>query len=242
MMGRRYRQARVVFYVSSGLVGLFGQSSPAFGQSETEPSPPQSQSSIAREKLQAARRQRGIFLDNESGTLIGIEGYAGISTLSMSGKRWGRALTGGLLRTRVGHFEFGGAIDQSDYADGQWRSLGGFVGLYLPYVNWVDVDATAGFSVRRHENHDRRYGPHGATVSVPALTLQWGISERSNPYGLFGVRLGAALFAQVDVARKNASWNYEVENRIIAAGKTSFGGTTIGLLMHFGFDLAFRPN
>jgi hypothetical protein len=202
----------------------------------------QFQGSETRARLLAARKEHGILLDNNSGTSIGVEGYAGNSVLTMSERRRGHFLTGGLLRTRVGHFEFGGAVDQSDYADGKWRSVGGFIGLYFPYVNWVDIDATVGLAERRYVNHETRYGKNGAKVSVPSLSLQLGFSERSSDVALFGVRLGAAVFAQIDVARKGVAWDYQIQGKTYAAGTTYFGGTTVGLVMNLGFDLAFRPH
>lgn len=209
----------------------------ALGQTSQEPSSGANSSVYA--KLRSVRRSHEVFIDEGSGTSLGIEGYAGLSVLTASGSRRGHLVAGGLLRTRVKRFEFGGTFEQSDYSDGKWRSVGGYLGYFLPYVNWVDVDSSVGFAYRRYENHDRRYGSHGAVASVPSLTFRVGISERS-AHSIFALRLGAALFTQVDLTRKDVSWSYEIDGTVFGAGTTAFGGTTIGLMMNLGFDFAFR--
>jgi len=220
-------------------LGVLSLTSSALGQVATDLKDESVPRSTTQTRLLEARKPHGIHLDTESGTLIGIEGYAGLAVLAMSNTTRGHSVGGGILRARTGHFELGGVFEESDYSDGKSRTFGGFAGIFLPYVNWVDIDATVGFAFRRHENREKRYGAHGVKTTVPAFTLTLGISQRSNG-GIFAARLGAALFAQIDLARKNEPWDYKIRDRVVTAGETSFGGTTLGMVMNLGFDLSFR--
>jgi hypothetical protein len=240
MLVRMRRLVMTVAVTLSVLASLIQNPKVAYGQSTASPGTAESGTSTsAQAKLKEARRSHEIYLDQESGISIGVEGYSGISVLAASEKRRGHVVTGGLLRARVGRFELGGHVDESDYADGKWRSIGGFLGLYTPFVNWVDVDCSAGIAYRRYEIHELRYGKNGAIATVPSLTFRLGISERSGR-SLFALRLGAAAFAQVDVATKDIPWEYVWNDRVIASGTTNVGGTSVGIMINFGFDLAFR--
>jgi hypothetical protein len=238
MLVRMHRWVITVAITLSVLIALVENPKTAYGQSTDSPRTPESGPS-AQARLKEARRSHEIYLDKDSGISVGVEGYSGISVLVGSEKRRGHVVTGGLLRTRVGRFELGGNVDESDYADGKWRSIGGFAGLYSPFVNWVDVDCSVGFAYRRHEIHELRYGKNGAKATVPSLTFRLGISERIG-HSLFALRLGAAVFAQVDVATKDIPWEYVWNNRVIASGTTNLGGTSVGIMINLGFDLAFR--
>jgi hypothetical protein len=69
--------------------------------------------------------------------------------------------------------------------------------------------------------------------------LRFGVSDRSSER-IFAARLGAALVAQIDVAEKNAHWEYQLQGRTVLEGNTTFGGISIGMVMSLGFDLSFR--
>ncbi len=185
-------------------------------------------------------RITGIHLDLKSGWSVGLEGYAGLTTFSNSEGTKGRAITGGLTRVRWQYVEIGAAVEASDYDRDRWRKFGGFAGAYFPFTNWVDIDATLGLGMRNYATSDLRYGPSGAAVSVPSLTLRLGLSDR--PFStLIGPRIGAALLVGVDLSRRDVAWSYEVAGMTIE-GVTRFGGITAGLVMNFGFDVAVRED
>jgi hypothetical protein len=182
-----------------------------------------------------------IHLDTKSGWSAGLEGYAGLTTLSTDGGTKGHALAGGITRGRFSYVELGAALEVSDNAGERWRSLGGFAGAYLPFTNWVDIDATIGFGMRTYVSTDRSYGPTGTSVSVPALMLRLGVSDRVVE-GLVGPRLGAALLVGFDLKHGNVDWSYTIPGEARFTGTSQFGGITAGLVMTLGFDVALRTD
>ncbi|MGC4067561.1 MAG: hypothetical protein QM784_23530 [Polyangiaceae bacterium] len=189
-------------------------------------------------RLREEHRVRGIHLEQAPGGAVGIDGYSGIGMLAMDGRRVGHAYYGGLLRASYGYFELGGQLERSDRTKEQWSYVGGFAGAHLPYTNWVDVHSTVGIGIRSFDNDDRRYGPSGAKVSVPSLAFRLAITDRSTETG-FAACLGAAFFAQFDLARHSVPWEYRIRDVVISQGQTVFGGLTVGLMMSLGLDLAF---
>jgi len=190
----------------------------------------------------ASHRQHritGIHLDIQSGWSIGLEGHAGLTTLSTMERTKGHANFGGLTRFRWRYFELGAGVEASDYSDERWRSLGGFLGAYLPFTNWIDIDASLGLAMRNYVSSDTRYGSNGASVQTPALTLRLGISDRPLEH-LISPRLGAALLLGIDLKQRDVTWIYEVPGTSPITGTTSFGGLTAGLVVNLGFDLAQR--
>jgi len=188
---------------------------------------------------QAPRRLTGVHIDRHSGWSVGLEGYAGLTTLSTSEGTRGHALAGGISRARFGYLELGGVFEVSDEAGERWRHFGGFAGGYLPLTNWVDFDATLGVVGRNYVSTDKRYGPSGLSVQVPALTLRLGLSDRTTE-GLIGPRLGAALLFSFDLKHRDVPWSYNLLDASSIGGATRFGGVTAGLVMSFGFDVAVR--
>jgi hypothetical protein len=211
---------------------LFGASSAAADEvtlSEAVPAQP----------VQHLPRITGIHLDHQTGWSLGLEGYAGLTTLSTAEGTKGHAIAGGVSRFRLRFFEIGAGIESSDYYEERWRTLGGFIGAYLPFTNWVDIDANVGLAIRNYTSSDTRYGPTGAQLRVPALTLRLGLSDR--PLGrLISPRLGAALLFGFDLKQRDVAWTYEVPSMEPITGVSKFGGITAGIVMSFGFDLAFR--
>lgn len=193
--------------------------------------------------LTVHRRHRitGIHLDLQSGWSLALEGYAGLTTYSTSERTKGHAITGGWSRLRWQYFQFGAGVEASDYADERWRSLGGFIGAYLPFTNWVDLDVTVGLASRNYVSSDTRYGPSGASVKIPALTLRLGLSDRPLER-LISPRLGAALIFGFDLKPRDVNWKFEVPGMEPIVGTNRFGGFTAGLVMSFGLDLGFRDD
>jgi hypothetical protein len=188
-----------------------------------------------------SRRPRivGIHLDDDARWSIGMQGYAGLTTLAGAESIKGHALAGGASQVRIRNFQLGGAIEVSDYAGERWRSLGGFVGAFVPFTNWVDIEANLGFAVRSYVSQDTRYGRGGTNARLPELTAYFGITDRLLD-GLIGPRMGAGLLLGIDLARRDISWSYRSDGKEISAGSTTFGGTSIGLVMNLGFDVAVR--
>lgn len=185
------------------------------------------------------RRIEGIHFDPHPGWSVGLEAFAGLSTLTTSERTKGHALAGGVSRVRFDVFEIGGMIDSSDLVDERWRSVGGFVGAFLPYTNWVDFDATVGVSARNWISKDTRYGAGGASVRVPTLNFRFGVSDRTSE-GLLSPRLSAALLVAVDMKHRDMPWSYTIRNVETLTGTTPFGGTTIAIVAGFGFDVGKR--
>jgi hypothetical protein len=184
-------------------------------------------------------RITGIHLDTQTGWSLGLEGYAGLATLSTNEGTKGHALVGGLSRARIGFAEIGAGLELSDDAGERWRTFGGSVGAYLPFTNWVDIDATLGLALRSYVSSDGRYGPTGATARTPALTMRLGVSDRTVE-GLIGPRLGAALLVGIDLKHPDVTWSYGVPGKTPVVGVSHFGGVTAALVVSFGFDLALR--
>jgi hypothetical protein len=197
--------------------------------------------SIPRQPVRSTPELAEIQLDTKSGWSVGLEGYAGLTTLSANGGTKGHALAGGITRGRFGHVELGADLELSDNAGERWRTLGGFAGAYLPFTNWVDIDATIGLALRTYVSTDRSYGPIGTSVSVPALTMRLGVSDRVIE-GLVGPRLGAALLFGFDLKHKDIDWAYTIPGQARYTGTSHFGGITAGLVMTFGFDVGLRTD
>jgi hypothetical protein len=197
--------------------------------------------SIGAQPVRPTLKLADIGLDKRSGWSVGLEGYAGLTTLSANGGTKGHALAGGITRGRFSFVELGAGLEVSDNAGERWRSLGGFAGAYLPFTNWVDIDATIGFALRTYVSTDRSYGPAGTSVTVPALTLRLGVSDRVIE-GLVGPRLGAALLVGFDLKHSDVEWSYAIPGETRFQGTSHFGGITAGLVMTFGFDVALRTD
>jgi hypothetical protein len=181
----------------------------------------------------------GYHLKAHPGWSLGIESYAGLGVLSATEGSRGHALAGGLSRLRIGYLEAGAGLQVSDLAVVRWRQAGGFIGAFLPLVNWVDIDATIGLAQRTYLNADDRYGPGGLDLKTPAITFRLGFSDRVIDEQ-FGLRLGAALLFDADLKRKEAPWSYVVPGQETVTGTTHVGGFSTALVVTLGFDVAFR--
>jgi hypothetical protein len=122
----------------------------------------------------------GIALQPAPGFSLGLAAYGGLALLVTRDTNRPHALAGVLSRARYGYAEIGAVIELSDRAPDEWRSVGGFVGAWLPYRNWVDFELAAGLAYRRYLSTDHRYGAAGYEVQSPALTLRLGLSDRSS--------------------------------------------------------------
>jgi hypothetical protein len=181
----------------------------------------------------------GYHLKSSPGISLGLESYAGLAVMADSDGSRGHAITGGLSRLRINYLELGAGLQVSDLALVRWRQVGGFVGAYLPLVNWVDVDTTVGLSQRTYLNGDERYGPGGLDLRSPTLNFRLGFSDRLIDEQL-GFRLGAALLVDVDFKHQHASWQYAQQGQETVTGATSAGGYSVGLVVCLGFDVMLR--
>ena len=181
----------------------------------------------------------GYHLKSSPGISIGLESYAGLAVMSDSDASRGHAIAGGLSRLRISNLEMGAGLEVSDLALVRWRQVGGFIGAYLPLVNWVDVDATMGLAQRVYLNGDDRYGPGGLDLRSPTLTFRLGFSNRLIDEQL-GLRLGAAVLVDADLKHQQASWQYVQQGQPTVGGTTSAGGYSVGLAVCVGFDVMLR--
>jgi hypothetical protein len=183
----------------------------------------------------------GIHLDPSMHMAFGLEGYTGPSVMHQREGFIGQWGAGGLARGTISVVQFGYALESASGLRRGWESAVFFAGAWLPFTNWVDIEATAGFGSRRHENLDTRLGPNGAAVRSPMGMLRLGISDRSGA-GLFGARVGAALITALDFQPKNVPWTYQVSETRSTGGTMGFGGFSATIVFNIGFDvLILRP-
>src|SRR5512145_2964383 len=79
-----------------------------------------------------SRPATGIRVDTHSGWSVGLEGYTGMGTLFTAEGTKGHVIAGGVSRLRISYVEAGGVLEISDESTERWRSIGGFLGAYLP--------------------------------------------------------------------------------------------------------------
>jgi hypothetical protein len=172
------------------------------------------------------------------GLALGVEAYGGNAVLVTSDDNRAHVHGGGQLRIRYSHFLLGGAAEISEINTERWRSLGGFVGAWLPCYRWVDFEATAGIAIRRLQNADERYGQGGYDVTTPALTLRFGLSDPTSERRLRG-RIGFALTAAIDLSRPHVAWQYPLHpgpEALVTRGSVEPGGLTIGFVLTVGLE------
>jgi hypothetical protein len=189
------------------------------------------------------------ILSASPGPAVALAGYAGIALLVGAGDTRARSVVGGIASVRFRYFQAGGSLELSDSGradalnealEESWRTYQAFVGAWLPYERWIDVDAAVGFASRNYSNPDPIYGSNGFDFSGPALTWWFGISDRSGE-GRFGARLGAALLGTVDLRPRSLPF----ERRYLTAdggievtrGTTDVGGVSFALVVTGGFEL-----
>ncbi len=186
----------------------------------------------------ARARVQGQYLNPQPGWSMGLGVYAGLTVLTNSGGERAHGVLGGISRARVGYLQLGGAMELSDDTGDRWRQVGGFAGVFLPFTNWVDLEATAGLSYRTHLDSDERFGAGGYRIGGPAINLRVGVSDRSTEK-LLGVRVGGELFCGIDLKRQQASFRYEgVDGSKAVTGSSEVGGVSIGIAISTGFDFA----
>jgi hypothetical protein len=170
----------------------------------------------------------------------GLDGVVGLAMPAESDTQSAHAFAGGLARVHWTYIEIGGAYVATDVSSDEWRSVEGFVGAWLPFHRWVDVEAAGGVARRTYSSSDTRYGPNGFSVANTALTLRVGASARTSE-GWLGARAGGAIVAALDVGRENLRWSYElgsVENPRVIEGRSPIGGFTLALQLSLGLDVS----
>lgn len=181
--------------------------------------------------------------DTAPGWSIGLDGYAGLAVLSSEEGGAAHAFFGGISRFQLSYFQIGASLESSDGADDKWRSIGAFVGAFVPFRHWVDFELAAGLAARTYRNESRRYGSDGFEATSPALTLRAGFSDRAVD-DLFGVRLGGHIAAAIDLEHHSRPWRYVVETdafREVVTGESQIGGVSVGLALTAGFDIGRKP-
>jgi len=187
-----------------------------------------------------------IYFEDHPGYGIAVELRGGIGLLARSEARGAFAFGGGLLRGHYNYFEFGGFYDQGDDAPsgGSFSHVGGLLGAWLPYHNWVDFEVALGFGVRRYDDPDPRYGPNGYELSTAALSLVAGVSDRSSS-GNLGGRIGGQIILTNDLTQRDQPWKlYEQNNSgevVETTGTTHVGGFSIALAVTLGLDYGEAP-
>lgn len=181
--------------------------------------------------------------DRSPGWSIGLDAYAGLAVLSTGDGGVAHGFVGGISRFQLSYFQIGASLESSDGEDDKWRSIGGFVGAFIPFKHWVDFEFAAGLSARTYRNDSRRYGADGYEATSPSLTLRAGVSDRAVD-DLFGIRLGGHLTAGIDLERHTRPWRYVVETEEVSqvvTGESEVGGISVGLAITAGFDIGRKP-
>ena len=157
-----------------------------------------------------------IHIDRARGTSVSLGPYGGLALHDTARGGVAHLFVGAVGRVRINYVELGGNLEISDRVQESWRLLGGFVGGYIPFENWVDLELAVGAGLRHYLNPDQRYGSGGFDVKVPVITLRAGFSDRLGQ-GVFGVRLGGELLFGFDLKRENATWTYSYTDLTDAA-------------------------
>jgi hypothetical protein len=183
-----------------------------------------------------------IGLEDEPGWSIGVDAYAGLSTLFGTDTRGAYSLAGGILRGRFRYYEGGVYYEATDTLSGggDWQNVGGFAGAWLPYRNWVDFEIAARLGARRYSDDDLRFGPSGYELWSPTLGLVLGVSDRASK-GRWGGRIGSQLVATYDLKQRDRPWELSSVDpdtgvQSVASGKSHVGGFSIQLVVTLGFD------
>jgi hypothetical protein len=174
---------------------------------------------------------------------VSLGPYGGLALHDTARGGVAHLFAGAVGRLRINYVELGGNIEVSDRVQESWRLLGGFVGGYIPFENWVDLELAVGAGLRHYLNPDQRYGTGGFDVKVPAITLRAGFSDRLGE-GIFGLRLGGEILFGFDLKREKATWTYSYtdvsDSSQIMTGTTKVGGTSIGIAVSAVLDVAPR--
>lgn len=201
---------------------------------------PADQSELERPRAIAKRSFR---VDKQRSLSISLGPYAGLGLHETAHGSVAHLFAGGIGRLRINFVELGATLEVSDRVQESWRTIGGFVGGYVPFENWVDLEFAVGAGVRHYRNPDPRYGPDGYEAKVPVLTMRAGFSDRLGAK-VFGLRLGGELLLGIDLKREKASWSYSYttdnDPTTSVTGVTTIGGTSIGIAVSAVLDVAPR--
>lgn len=183
-----------------------------------------------------------ITFEDNPGWSFGIDAYAGLSTLLGTDTRGAYSLVGGTMRGRYRYYAAGAYYEATDSlaAGGDWQNVGGFVGAWLPYRNWVDFEIAARIGGRGYSDSDLRFGPSGYKLWSPALGLALGVSDRAGS-GRWGGRIGSQLVMTYDLKQRDRAWRLSSRNpttgaESVAAGTSHIGGFSVQLSVTLGFD------
>jgi hypothetical protein len=184
-----------------------------------------------------------ITFDDRPGWSAGIDGYVGLSTLLGTDTRGAYSLAGALFRARYRYYALGAFFEATDTlaGGGQWQSVGGFAGAWLPYKNWVDFEVALRMGGRKFTDRDSRFGPSGYSYGGSALGVALGVSDRA-VQGRWGGRVGASLVGTYDLKQRDRPWRFETvdpETGMVRAttGQSHVGGFSVALHVTIGLDL-----
>lgn len=181
---------------------------------------------------------------------VALNGVGGISAQRTSADWRAHGFGGAELRVRYLYVQAGGFMDRSDSGESRafrettqehYQTVAGFVGAWLPFQDWVSVDASVGFGKRRFRNPISLYGPHGLDETTNVLTFRFGISDRSSATALFAATFGGALVASVDLNPRQVMWRRTFLLPGGGIGETTgtipVGGWSVGLLVTLGVEV-----
>lgn len=179
----------------------------------------------------------------------GLEGYCGIMNQWVSGGERTHGFAGGELYLRYLYAQAGPFIELTDSGEAsgllesrqeQFRTVGGFVGAWLPIDHFVDVNASIGYGTRLYLNPSEIYGASGLSERTNVLELRLGVSDRALGR-VIGARIGAAIVGTADLDPRGARWHrtYLLEGGGVGetVGTTAIGGITVGLLVSAALEL-----
>jgi hypothetical protein len=182
-----------------------------------------------------------IYFERDAGWAVELAARGGFGGMARSDARNFFAFGGGLLRAHYRFFQVGGFFDKSDDSErgGGFMHFGGLAGAWLPYHNWVDFELALAFGSRRYEDPDPRYGPHGYSIGMPALSFIAGVSDRARS-GNVGGRFGGQLIVTGDMNQKDRDWRFVEQGPggelLQATGTTHVGGVSVSFALTIGLD------
>jgi hypothetical protein len=181
---------------------------------------------------------------------VALNGFGGISAQRTSVDWRAHGFGGAELRVRYLYVQAGGFMDRSDSGESRafrettqehYRTVAGFVGAWVPFEDWVSLDASVGFGKRRYRNPISLYGPNGLDETTSVLTFRFGVSDRSSSTALFAATFGGALVASIDLNPRQAMWRRTFLLPGGGIGETTgtipVGGWSVGLIVTLGFEV-----
>lgn len=188
-----------------------------------------------------------IRFETNPGWHVGLDLYGGLGALLGTDTRGSYAFGGALIRARYKYYQLGGFYEFTDdprTSAGAFNAFGGFLGAWLPFHNWVDLEAALGVGSRTYRDPDPRFGPDGYELGGPTLNFRVGAYDRAGS-GLFGGRIGAQIVAGYDLSQRDRPWRLTSTDEdgevVITRGVSHVGGLTVGLVLTVGLDLGDGP-